>query len=186
MLDRVSTKRITAEDVLKANGPWRDCEIWDGLPLVRDPSGGRAEVVAARVVAPLGVYVRERELGWVFLSSQGFLLARDPDRLLAADGAYLSRTRLPVVPHRGFVPMAPDFAIEVRSSNDTWEATVEKCGIWIAHGAGVVWAVDPDAQRVAVFRSNGESEVLERTGVAKARPALPEFSVNLQDLFEGL
>lgn len=186
MLHQVPTKRITAEDVLRANGPWRNCEIWDGSAVVRDPSGGRAEAVAARIVVPLGVHVRERDLGWVFLSSQGFLLARSPDRLLAADGAYLSKARLPVLPRRGFIPMAPDFAIEVRSPDDTWEATVEKCGIWIAHGAGVVWAVDPDEEKVAVFRGVGESEVLERVGQAEARPVLPGFGVHLADLFGGL
>ena len=76
MLDSVNAKRLTAEDVLHANSPWRECELWDGLPLVREPSGGRAEVVGARIVGPLILYVRERDLGWVFLSSQGFLLAR--------------------------------------------------------------------------------------------------------------
>ena len=186
MLDPVETRPITAEDVLRRDSPWRECELWDGLPLVREPSGGQAEAVAARIVGPLSLHVREHGLGWVFLSSQGFLLARDPDRMLASDGAYVSKERLPKVPTQGFVPLAPDFLIEVRSPKDTWEQTVEKCGLWMAHGAGVVWAVDPRARKVAVFRADGTSEVLEGMGTASAAPVLPGFGVDLEDLFEGL
>lgn len=186
MVDRVEARPLTAEDVLRANSPWRECELWDGLPMVREPSGGQSEVVGGRIVGPLFLHVRERDLGWVFLSSQGFLLARRPDRMLASDGSYVSKARLPTVPKRGFVPMAPDFAIEVKSPDDTWEETVEKCGLWIAHGAIVVWAVHPDAHKVAVFRANGESEVLSRDGLASAEPALPGFAVELSELFDGL
>ena len=186
MLDPVETRLTTAEDVLRRNSPWRECELWDGLPLVREPSGGQAEVVGTRIVGPLLLHVRERALGWTFMSSQGFLLARDPDRMLASDGAYVSKERLPEVPEQGFVPLAPDFLIEVRSPKDTWEQTVEKCGVWIAHGAGVVWAVDPPVRKVAVFRADGTSEVLEGTGTASAAPMLPDFQIDLQDLFDGL
>lgn len=186
MLGPVDTTRITADDVLRTNGPWRECELWDGLPRVRAPSGGRAEVVAGRIVIEIGNHVHERGLGWVFLSSQGFLVARDPDRLLAPDGAFVSKARLPVVPERGFVPLAPDLALEVRSPEDGWEATVERCGLWIAHGAQVAWAVDPIARRVAVFRSDGETEVFEGAGVVSARPALPDLSIDVARLFDGL
>ena len=186
MLYGVTAGKITAEDVLRPGGPWGDCEIWDGLPVVREPSGGRAEEVASRIVVPLGTHVRERGLGWIFLSSQGFLLARGPDRLLAADGAYVSRARLPRIPERGFIPLAPDFALEVRSPTEGWESTIEKCGLWIAHGAGVVWAVNPETRRVAVFRQPLECEVFEGVGEADAAPVLPEFRLSVADLFEGL
>jgi len=114
----VTTGSITAEDVLRRGSPWREYEIWDGVPMVCEPSGGRAEVVGAYVVYELTRFVRSQRretgpLGWVVMSGQGFLLARDPDRLLASDGAFVSRKRLPAVPRRGFIEMAPDFLIEV-------------------------------------------------------------------------
>jgi Uma2 family endonuclease len=186
MIRRVTSTYITAEDVLRRDSRWRDCEIWDGVPMVREPSGGWAEEVASRVVAPLAMHVRERTLGWVFLSSQGFLLARRPDRLLASDGAYVSKARLPSIPERGFIELAPDFAIEVRSPDDTWEKTVEKCGIWIAHGAGVVWGIDPLTRTAAIFRPGEEPVVHGREGRLDAAPVLPDFHLEVADLFEGL
>ena len=174
---------ISAEDLLREDSPWRDHEIWDGLPVVCEPSGGEADSVAARIVIPLGAYVYARRLGHMFLSSQGFLLARDPDRLLAPDGAFVAKARLPHVPKHGFLEMAPDFCIEVRSPADGWEAAVEKCGIWLAHGVQVAWAIDPLARRVAVFRHGLSSEVLHDSGTINASPALPGFSLDLGDIF---
>lgn len=177
---------ISVEDVLRCGSPWRDHEIWDGLPMVRSPSGGWAEEVGSRVVAPLGGFVRERHLGWVFMSSQGFLLARNPDRMLAPDGAYVSRRRLPKLPRRGFIPLAPDFLIEVRSPEDSWEGVVEKCGVWLAHGTRCAWALDPEHATVAVFRPGVAPDVLRGTGIASAAPPLEGFELNVVDLFSGL
>ena len=177
---------ISAEDVLRCDSPWREYEIWDGLPMVRAPSGGWAEEVGSRVVVPLGSFVRGRHLGWVFMSSQGFLLARGPDRMLASDGAYVSKRRLPKLPRQGFIPLAPDFLIEVRSPGDTWEAVVEKCGVWLAHGARCAWALDPERATVAMFRPGVAPEVLRGTGTASAAPALEGFELEVADLFSGL
>ena len=154
--------------------------------MVREPSGGRSEFVASRVVGPLIRHVEAHEEGRVVLSSQGFLLARNPDRLLASDGAYISKERLPRVPRRGFVEAAPEFVIEVRSPTDTWEAVVEKCGLWIAHGTLCAWAIDPDAEWVAVFRPGVVPEVLRGRGMASAAPALPGFALDVAPLFEDL
>ena len=121
------------------------------------------------------------------MSSQGFLLARDPDRMLAPDGAYVSKERLPRVPTRGFIEMAPDFLIEVRSPDDSWESVVEKCRVWIAHGAGCAWAIDPLTHTLAEFRP-ARPPVVHRdpVAVACADPVLPDFTVSVADLFADL
>ncbi len=183
ILGAMTTARITAEDVLRPGSRWKDHEIWDGVPLLREPSGGESDSVAARVVVPLGAHVFGQKLGRVFLSSQGFLLARKPDRLLASDSAFVSHDRLASVPKQGFIELAPDFCIEVRSPTDSWEATIEKCGIWIAHGVGVVWALDPLQRRAAVFRADGTTQVLVEEGVLDADPAVAGFSLTLDDVF---
>lgn len=182
----VDTIRISVADVLQPGSRWRDCELWDGLPVVREPSGGGAEVVAANVTSPLHAHVRERGAGWVVLSSQGFLVRRSPDRLLAADGAFISNRQLDSIPTQGFVEGAPDFLIEVRSPEQTWEATVEKCGRWIAHGVRCAWAIDPQTRLVAVFRPGEAPRLAHEGDHVSAAPALPEFRLSVASLFEGL
>ena len=108
MIERVkilpTSRPLKAEDLF--HEPYHDCELWDGVAIVRDPAGGPAEAVAARVVYHLSDLAYREGLGWITLSSQGFLLARNPDRVLAPDGAYTSKVRLPKLPARGFFPCA--------------------------------------------------------------------------------
>ena len=162
-------------------------ELWDGVLRVRELASGHSDVVAGRLVAHLSHYVRERRLGWVTMSNQGFVVGRNPDRVLAADGAFTSRTRLPRVPERGFVLCAPNFAIEVRSPTELWEKIVTRCTQWVLHGASVAWGIDPLERRVVVLRRGVEFVPdldLARPGATiHAGPALPRFRVKVADLF---
>ena len=152
--------------------------------MVREPSGGRAELVGARLMARLTMHVQARGLGRTFQSSQGFLLTRDPDWLLAPDGSFVSRERLATVPERGFIPLAPDFALEIRSPADSWEAVVEKGTAWLVHGTNVVWVIDPLERRAAVLRPGEPPEVLRSDGTLDATPAVPGFTIPLRDVLE--
>lgn len=183
ILGSVTERLITIEDVLVPGNPWRDCEIWDGAAVVCEPSGGQAGHVSAKLLARLTLHVEELALGWTFTSEQGYVLARGPDRLLAPDVSYVSKARLEQIPERGFIEMAPDFCVEVRSPSDAWEQTVKKCGVWVAHGVPVVWAVDPLARKVAILRDEHDVEVLQDEGVASAAPALADFTLSLAECF---
>jgi Uma2 family endonuclease len=129
--------------------------------------------------------VDERDLGWVTGSSQGFFVAHDPDRVLSPDVAFTSYARLPHPPQRGFFPCAPEFAVEVRSPDDSWISVVEKAGVWIGHRGPVVWAVDP-GHRVVVTLRPGVVPVEVRAGTVDAEPVLPGFRISVSDLFYRL
>jgi len=173
---------LTAEDVLATQ--YERGELWDGTFLVREPSGGWSGAVAFRLGA-LVARVLDTSPGWAFGSNQGFVVQRDPDRVLAPDLAYLSRERLAAPPARGFIEGPPEFAVEVRSPSDAWLAAIEKGGIWIGHGARVVWVVDPAAKVVVVMRPGAQPEEVRAGGRASARPAL-DLEVDVAALFEGL
>ena len=110
-------------------------------------------------------------------------MGRDPDRVLSQDVAFISYARLPAVPARSFMEVAPDFLVEVVSPNDRWDDVVAKAGVWIGHGCRAVWVVDPREKRVAVLRPGEPMALLEREGSADASPALPEFRLPLSEIF---
>jgi Uma2 family endonuclease len=176
---------VTAEEVL-AGGRYGDCELRDGVPAVREPTGGWAERTALRIMARVDLWVSGRGLGWTFGSSQGFLVARDPDRLLSPDGAFVARTRLPTLPPRWFVPMAPDFALEVRSPTDAWNGTLAKARVWIGAGVPVVWAVDPNSRTIVVLKPTGEPAILRPGDGADTEPVLPGFRLLVAAVFEDM
>ena len=184
-----STRLLTAGELMARGDRSARDELWDGVLLVRSPSGGAAEVVAMRVARHLFAHLEghpEAPRGWVTGSSQGFLVARDPDRVLSPDVAFTTRARLGALPARGYFPCAPDLAVEVRSPEGTWEATVEKCGIWIAHGVAVAWAVDPEARRVVVFRPRRDPLIGGPGQEVDAEPLLAGFRVRTDDVFVDL
>jgi len=78
--------------------------------------------------------VREQRLGMTFLAETGFLLARNPDTVLAPDISFVRTERLPTVAADGFFPGPPDLAIEVLSPGDRRSEVVEKVRRWLDAG----------------------------------------------------
>lgn len=162
-------------------------ELWDGVPQVGESSGVWPSAVGLRIATRLSAYVRPRHLGPVFGEGAGFIVRRNPDRVLSPDVAFVSAARLPEIPERGFLPFAPDFVVEVRSPSDPWLATVRKGGIWLAHDVTLVWCVDPPGRRIAALRPQGSPEVVSARSPAghwlRADPVLPRFRLAVADLF---
>ena len=151
-----------------------------------EPSGGPADHVAGKILFALGRHLGSRQLGWISMSQQGFLVAMNPDRVLSPDVSFTSLERLPSIPKRGFIPCAPDFAVEVRSPDDAWIGVVEKCGIWIGHRSRVVWAVDPTSRRFLVLRPGAAPLEVGPGGQVDAAPVLPEFVFPVDEAFADL
>lgn len=174
---------LTAREMLLDPAYRKGWELWDNTPVVRDASGGMAEVCGTFLLAKLVRYVQARDLGWVTGSNQGFFVARNPDRVLAPDVAYTSRRRLERVPTRGYFPCAPDFAAEVRSPTDPWGATVARIAMWLAHGARVAWAIDPVERVVAVMRPGHAARIVRPGATLDLAPVLPRFRLRVASLF---
>jgi Uma2 family endonuclease len=115
----------------------------------------------------------------------GFVLARDPDTVRAADVAFVSRDRVPPegVPV-GFWPMAPDLAVEVVSPNDRPEDIQEKVEEYLAAGTKLVGVVYPKTQSVTVYRSLREIVVLREDDLITGDEVLPGFACPVRKLLE--
>ena len=173
---------LTAEE-LAADSRYRECELWDGLPVVKEPSGGYSPLIEHELGALLHAHVSPRDLGWVGSPSAGFILRRNPDRLLSPDLAFVPYARLPQWPRRGFAECVPDFVVEVRSPDQTWREILEKGVIWASHGVRVAWLVDPVGRRAVTMKPDAAPVEVGEDGVLEAAPALTGFTVPLAPLF---
>jgi Uma2 family endonuclease len=173
---------VSVEDLL--SGPWPESgELWDGVFLVRSPSGGWHGVVGARLGAILLAHVERLGAGVVLDGSAGYVVARSPDRVLSPDVSFVANgDRIPV---RGFVEGPPDLAVEVRSPDDTWTAVVQKGATWVAHRTPVAVCVDPLARRVSVLRP---ALPPEERGPGEAFSLRPTLALDLpvDDVFRGM
>jgi Uma2 family endonuclease len=173
---------VTAEQ-LESDRRYRECELWDGMPVVKEASGGSSPYVTFRLNTLLGNHLVERPLGWGGNAEVGFLLRRNPDRVLSPDLAFVSFEKLPELPQHGFAQLVPDFVVEVRSPGQSWREVLEKGLIWASHGVSVVWLVDPVARTIVTLRPDAPPLEVGPGGSANAAPALPDFTVAVDDLF---
>jgi Uma2 family endonuclease len=176
---------LTAEELERLDDEFPRAELWDGVLFVREPASAWHGLVGGAVTSALRAHVEPRGLGWVFDSSVGFLLAREPDRVLEPDASFTSLARLPSLPRRGFPRLAPDLVVEVRSPNASAADAYAKGLVWIGHGTRVVWSVDPLARRAVVLRADASPAVVDERGSLDAAPAL-DLRVPLAPLLRGV
>lgn len=172
----------TAEELLRLYEPECRQELVRG-ELVRYPFATMPEAyVASELMMQLLEYSESRALGQPFPSGTGFLLARDPDTVCAADVAFVRRDRMPPLDD-GFFPGPPDLAVEVTSPDQSYTAVLGKVLCWLGHGTPLVWVIDPFARRVTTFRSRDDIRILGMDDDLTGGEIVPGFRVAVPDLF---
>lgn len=146
-------------------------------------AGFRHGAVIMNVAVPLGHHVKDHGLGVVCGAETGFVLARDPDTVLAPDVAFVRRERisasgLPVTFWEG----APDLAVEVISPSDTRREVADKVASWLAAGTRLVWVVDPNHATVTIHEPDGTPRRLAEADVLDGAPLFPGFSLPVADI----
>ena len=172
----------TAEQLLAipADG-WR-YELVDGQLRRMSPAGQEHGRIAMNLGSRLAQFVRERSLGVVFAAETGFLLRRQPDTVRAPDVAFVSAARQS--PAEGFFPGAPDLAVEVVSSSDSFIEVEEKVLEWLGAGTRAVVVINPRRNMVSVYRGRDEIRRLTDTDTLDLSFVVDGFSIAVRALFE--
>ena len=81
-----------------------------------------------------------------------------------------------------FLPLEPDFVIEIRSKTDDVEKTKRKMAdTWIANGVRLAWLIDPYEEKAWVYRANGSIDLLTgfENSILSGEEVLPGFELAL-------
>ncbi len=184
-LDMKST-RLTDEqffELCSANRDLRFERSADGELIIMAPTGWGTGNKNAELSADFVFWNRQTRLGKVFDSSTGFKLPNGADR--SPDISWVSKDRLEALnpdPAK-FLPLAPDFAVELRSTTDTLKTLQNKMQEYIDNGVHLGWLIDPQTQRVEIYRSGQEMEVLESPVSLSGEDVLPGFNLDLSPLW---
>ncbi|MGK7874749.1 MAG: Uma2 family endonuclease [Xenococcaceae cyanobacterium] len=154
----------------------------EGELIVNPPTGGESGKRNLSISTQLGNWFEAREeLGEAFDSSTGFRLPNGADR--SPDASWLSRERwesLTPQQRKGFVPLCPDFVVELRSESDSLPKLQAKMGEYMDNGARLGWLIDPQNRRVEIYRPGREVELLENPSNLSGEDILPGFVLNLR------
>ena len=173
---------MTAEDLERLYIPGKKVELVRGVPVVQELPSTLHSLVAGELFQRLRTFVGQHGLGFVFPQDAGFKIASDPDTVRGPDVAFVSRERMPEVPRRGYVRLAPDLVVEVVSPNDRPGEVRAKVAEWLQAGSRLVWTIDPDPLGGRVYRPDGSESLLGPQDTLDGEEVVPGFSCPLRDL----
>lgn len=167
------------------NGDWRIERTARGDVEIMPPSGGEASNRNAIITAQLTTWALRDGTGAAFDSSGGFILPNGAIR--SPDAAWVRRSRLTVLTaeqKERFLPLCPDFVIEVRSPSDSLALTQEKMHEYIGNGATLGWLLDMPAKRAYLYRPDNPVAQLDAPLSLSGEPELPGFTLDLTGIWE--
>ncbi len=135
--------------------------------------------ICTNLFLPLGLYIRENQLGDIYMDV-GFAVG---DRVLIPDIAFITRANMPESISK-VSPVPPDLAVEVVSPSDTLSRIQEKVFAYLEAGTQLVWVLEPRAKTVTVYRSETEITLLTRNDTLSGEDVVDGFSCQVAELFE--
>ncbi len=155
-----------------------------GELIVMPPTGGETGNQNAEIAMQLRLWAKRDGTGTTFDSSTGFRL---PDGAIRSpDAAWVNHARLAALTpeqRQRFVPLCPDFVIELRSPTDSLVAVQNKLAEYIANGARLGWLLDAPAKRVYIYRPETPVQQLDDPDTLAGDPVLPGFVLDLREVW---
>jgi Uma2 family endonuclease len=177
--------RATIKDLYQVaeNGK---AEIVDGELMIMSPTGFLPSRAAGAIYASLLAYERRTKSGFAFSDNTGFHVNLPHRESFSPDAAFYTGEPTGMK----FLEGAPVFAVEVRSEGDYGpiadKQIAAKRADYFAAGSLVVWDVDllsDDIIRVYRAGDPKKPAIYRRGEVAEAEPAVPGWSMPVDDLF---
>lgn len=150
------------------------------------PAGGQSGRRNAQITYQLVAWADKDGRGVVFDSSGGFILPNGAIRAPDASWVRLEAwNKLSDEQKEKFLPLCPDFVIELRSATDSISDVQEKMQEYMENGSRLGWLIDQFEKLVHVYRQSSQVETLANPQTIAGDPVLPGFVLDLQEIFQG-
>jgi len=114
------------------------------------------------VAVELRNWQRKTGIGISCGSSTGFQLSNGAVRAFSASWTSQERWNTLTKEQKDeFLPIAPDFIIEVRSKNYSLKQLQDMIQEWMENGTRLAWLIDPKNKTTYIYRENGTSKIVK-------------------------
>ncbi len=155
-----------------------------GELIIMPPTGGETGKRNSTINAQIWFWNDQNQLGEVFDSSTGFTLPSGADR--SPDVSWVEKSRweaLSPEQREKFIPLCPDFVIEIMSPSDTLKKLQDKMEEYMQNGCRLGWLINRKSQEVEIYRPGQDVEVLKLPSTLSGEDILPGFVLNLQKIW---
>ncbi|CAA9386368.1 Protein of unknown function DUF820 [uncultured Microcoleus sp.] len=156
----------------------------NGELIVMPPTGGETGKRNLTAGAQLWTWNEQTELGEAFDSSTGFTLPNKADR--SPDASWVEKSRwsaLTPEQKEKFIPLCPDFVLELVSPSDSLKKSQEKMQEYMENGCRLGWLINRKKREVEIYRPGQDVEVLQSPLTLSGENVLPGFVLNLQKIW---
>ena len=155
-----------------------------GELLIMSPTGGETGNRNFELYIDLGNWNRKKGLGKAFDSSTGFELPNGAKR--SPDLSWITLEKwnaLTPVQRRKFLPICPDFVVELVSESDDLKEIEEKMQEYLDNGLGLGWLIIPKIRQVKIYRPQQTIEILESPMFLSGESVLVDFILDLTPIW---
>jgi Uma2 family endonuclease len=148
--------------------------------IIMPPTGGETSNRNLEIAYQLQAWSRSNKLGIAFDSSGGFKLPNGSDK--SPDAAWIPLEKwnaLTTKERQGFVPLCPDFVVELRSKSDNLKVLQEKMQEYLENGNQLGWLINRQDRQVEIYRQGRAVEVLSNPMMLSGEDILPNFVLDL-------
>jgi Uma2 family endonuclease len=198
-----TTLTVTPEqfDLLCIDNPDLRLELTPDLKLiVMAPAGGESSRKNLDLAIDVGIWNRQTNLGEAFDSSGGYDFTALGGGKPAPDVSWIEKSRLEGVNIVGFIPVVPDFVIELRSlekvlhlgkpqdrtfrsATDNLKPLQEKMREYQRLGGRLSLLVNPKNKQVEIYRPGQELETLEAPAEIDCSEVMPGFLLSMSRIW---
>lgn len=155
-----------------------------GRLIVMPPTGWESGKCNMKLGSRLNVWAEQDGTGVAFDSSTGFRLPNGAVR--SPDASWVKQARLDALNlnPESFLPLAPDFAVELRSASDSAKELREKMQEYRANGVRLGWLLNPQEREVEIYRLGQTVEVLRSPDCLFGEEVLSGFVLALNGILD--
>ena len=156
-----------------------------GQLIIMSPTGGETGKKNGDLFGQVWYWNKQQQnLGVVFDSSTGFRLLNNAVR--SPDVSWITNDKwnaLSAEQRRKYLPLAPDFAIELMSPTDSLSELQNKMREYIECGVRLGWLINPDEKQVEIYRQGQNKEILDNPQTLSGEDIMLDLIVDLSEIF---
>ncbi len=152
----------------------------EGKIIIMPPSGGESSHQSSVVGGRLFAWADQDKTGLTFDANGGYNLPNGGTR--APDASWLRRERWEALlpeERQKFLPLCPDFLVEVMSPTDSLTETRRKMEEYKENGVRLGWLINPRRRQVEVYRLGQDAEILNAPASLSGEDVLAGFVLDL-------